>query len=354
MFKKLLVLLLVLPLIAGMSPARGIFFGKSKPPTPAAPVNTLAPSVTGDAYETSTLTCATGVWTGYPAPTYTYQWKDNGVDISGATSSTYVISSTVYNSLLSGNNVTCVVNGSNASGNSTASSVGTSVFTPLSLGVAVTAWWDFSKTSSISNTSGSVDSVTDLSGSGYTITSSSTSRPITGTRTINGRNALDFDGSNDNLQNASISAALTTAETIFIVVNPDAYPANANILRIEPNQHNIQYGSSGTTLTGSHTAAYSFSTLSRTATTGVTDIVGQTYGSSVVRVFENGVYATSGSGSTTGTDTMYIGTDSFAASAFNGVMGEIVIFPSVLSTTNMNRMCKSLAAKWGGTCSIFP
>lgn len=61
------------------------------------PINTTAPSVSGDTAQGSMLTCDPGTW-GLDAPfsggsngtiTYSYQWTRGGVDISGATSSTY-------------------------------------------------------------------------------------------------------------------------------------------------------------------------------------------------------------------------------------------------------------------------
>ena len=62
-------------------------------PADAAPVNTVAPVITGDTTVGSQLTSGTGSWTGVPVPTYTYQWQqwiaDDWADISGATSNTY-------------------------------------------------------------------------------------------------------------------------------------------------------------------------------------------------------------------------------------------------------------------------
>ena len=54
-----------------------------------APVNTVAPAVTGTTTVGNTLSCSTGTWTN--AVTYTYQWFRSGVAISGATSSTYLL-----------------------------------------------------------------------------------------------------------------------------------------------------------------------------------------------------------------------------------------------------------------------
>ena len=64
-----------------------------------APANTAAPSVSGTAKVGQTLTTTDGTWTGTPTPTYTYKWKvadtsgGSYSDISGATSSTFTITS---------------------------------------------------------------------------------------------------------------------------------------------------------------------------------------------------------------------------------------------------------------------
>lgn len=58
----------------------------------AAPVNTVAPVVTGTTTVGQTLTTTDGTWTGAPAPTFTYQWfRSPSTSIGGATSSTYVL-----------------------------------------------------------------------------------------------------------------------------------------------------------------------------------------------------------------------------------------------------------------------
>jgi hypothetical protein len=58
----------------------------------SAPVNTVAPAVTGTATFGQTLTTTNGTWLGAPAPTFTYQcFRSPSTSISGATSSTYVL-----------------------------------------------------------------------------------------------------------------------------------------------------------------------------------------------------------------------------------------------------------------------
>jgi len=62
-----------------------------------------------------TVSCSTGTWIGQTPITYAYQWKRNGVNISGATSSTYTI-------VLAddGTSLTCEVTATNSVGSTSA------------------------------------------------------------------------------------------------------------------------------------------------------------------------------------------------------------------------------------------
>lgn len=88
-----------------------------------APVNTVAPAVTGTATVGQTLSCSTGTWTGTPTPSYTYQWQygAGNTNISGATSSTYVIASAYV-----GQTIRCLVTATNSAGAASAPSNSTS------------------------------------------------------------------------------------------------------------------------------------------------------------------------------------------------------------------------------------
>ena len=75
-----------------------------------APVNSVAPAITGTPALGNTLTCSQGTWSNSPT-SYAYQWQRNSVNISGATASTYVVVSTDAGTALS-----CIVTATNASG----------------------------------------------------------------------------------------------------------------------------------------------------------------------------------------------------------------------------------------------
>lgn len=55
----------------------------------AAPVNTVAPSITGTAKVGETLTATDGTWTGTPTPELTRQWLADDEPIEGATEATF-------------------------------------------------------------------------------------------------------------------------------------------------------------------------------------------------------------------------------------------------------------------------
>jgi hypothetical protein len=104
-----------------------------------APMLITAPAITGTAQVGQTLTCSTGTWQGTQSITYAYQWKAAGVNISGATSSTYLLTSNE-----AGKTITCTVTATNSVGSNSITSEATAevllapsnVTTPVITGTA--------------------------------------------------------------------------------------------------------------------------------------------------------------------------------------------------------------------------
>ncbi len=100
------------------------------------PENTAPPTITGAAHEAQTLTASHGTWTN--SPTFTYQWQrcnSSGAscaDISGATSSTYTLTSAEVD-----NTVRVVVTASNGAGSASASSTVTGVIDGLPINTVI-------------------------------------------------------------------------------------------------------------------------------------------------------------------------------------------------------------------------
>jgi len=100
-----------------------------------APVNTVAPNVTGAAYVGDILTTTNGTWTGSPS-SYAYQWKRGATNI-GTNTNTYTLVSAD-----AGTNITCIVTATNANGSTPATSnvVGTQpLFAPTNIDPPVIA-----------------------------------------------------------------------------------------------------------------------------------------------------------------------------------------------------------------------
>jgi hypothetical protein len=96
------------------------------PPTPAAPVNTSLPTISGNTLVGSTLTCSQGIWSGFPVPTLTYQWRRADLSIDGATSASYITKDIDI-----GKSITCRVTGSSALGSAVATSSNSITPTPI-------------------------------------------------------------------------------------------------------------------------------------------------------------------------------------------------------------------------------
>lgn len=96
------------------------------------PVNTVAPAITGTAEVGETLTCSTGTWTGTGTITYARQWQRDGVDIAGATGSTYTLVSAD-----GGASVRCIVTATDDEGSRSA--VSNAVSIPGLSGIGVMA-----------------------------------------------------------------------------------------------------------------------------------------------------------------------------------------------------------------------
>lgn len=94
-----------------------------------APANAAAPVVSGNATVGSVLSTTNGTWTGTPAPSFSYQWRRDGVAISGAIAATY----TTVDPMDVGTAIDCLVTATNSAGSASADSNDIAVISGVSL-----------------------------------------------------------------------------------------------------------------------------------------------------------------------------------------------------------------------------
>ena len=203
----------------------------------SAPVNTVAPAVTGTAQVRQTLSCSTGTWLGAPAPTFTYQWQSNSSNISGATSSTYQIIDAYVGTVMR-----CVVTATNSvapggvSANSNAtSSVTANVPAAPTIGTATatsssTASITFTApTGSLATGGSAITGYTMYSSGGQSASGSSSPITITG---LNPESSYNFYVRANNAigqsANSGTSNTITTPASYFIALSDFVYSSIAD------------------------------------------------------------------------------------------------------------------------------
>lgn len=99
-------------------------------------------------------------------------------------------------------------------------------FTPAAF-PSLAMWFDASNTASITESGGAVSQWSDLSGNGRHATQSTAgAKPTTGSVTVNGRNALSFDGG-DFLSGSS--PAISQPRSLYMVVVANAHDASRRV-----------------------------------------------------------------------------------------------------------------------------
>jgi len=244
----------------------------------------------------------------------------------------------------------------------TRSGGGVAPFSPLDLSPAL--WLDASDTATITQAAGAVSQWNDKSGNGRHVTQGSASlQPTTNTRTMNGLNVIDFDGTSDLLNIPfSLYSLPNNSNTIFAVYSVDNTTIHHRIL-------NATQANGSRLLTSIfYTGAKSdFSVINNTSATFVSMVIpkntsahiaGQLYdgigGVASLTPFFDGVKAPSGAGGNAASvDAFSIGAQPLGYYYLDGVIAEIIIYNRLLSNAEANRVGAYAAAKWGVTWTGF-
>jgi hypothetical protein len=241
------------------------------------------------------------------------------------------------------------------------------VWTPLELSPDL--WLDAADTTTITASSGSVSQWNDKSGNGRNFTQGTGgNQPTTGTRTQNGLNVLDFDGTDDFLEGGDILDILTNSATIVVVTKLDVAPTTGTrgiVGKSRALGATGRYSILWELPTGGHLALFhdtaarlAVSDPGSTNRTNVFVLGNRIIRASTMTLWRNGnVVATnsnlSGTTSYNTTDVWLIGayqngagTGPLANSYMDGFVAEVLVFMRALSDNEMGQVNEYLRSKW--------
>lgn len=226
--------------------------------------------------------------------------------------------------------------------------IGASPFAPTDI-PDLALWLDASDASTITDVEGSVSQWDDKSGGGNHATQGSgSSQPKTGTRSVNGLNVIDNDGSNDALL---IPSALYTypagSTTSFIVMQRDTSNQMRSLYSVESSSVRFGFESNNTTIRYTHGTGNG----TGPQLTGLTydtnaHIVLGTRSATTRTVYQDGGTGVSDTGAVDATLSSF-GTTSTSGLPLDGTTAEIVLYSALLADAQINQVGNYLASKWG-------
>lgn len=236
-------------------------------------------------------------------------------------------------------------------------------FSPLDLTPQL--WLDADDASTITSSSGNVSQWDDKSGNGYHVTQATgTAQPKTGTVTRNGRNVLDFDGTDDRLFRETDTALgrNVTGTTVYWVASFDA--ANGQVISysigtLEGTTRVLTGFDSSTQMTfagrtldansigGANSTTLALGTWYATAT--VIDYANTDVNLYVDRILNGTNLSFQTATTTSNTDSLRlcIATSVSATALVNGQIAEILVYHSAHNATDRGKVFDYLDAKWG-------
>ena len=363
---------------------------------PLPPANTVAPAILGTPTVHQTLSCTQGTWLNSPT-TYTYQWRRDGVNIPGATTSTYLLAAAD-----GAHTVNCLVTAANAGGSVTAASNGVSVAPPFTLPAGASAIYSlrqvgpgYAITSPCVNVHRFSDGATqdigfdantglidmaaaatfaggsmlyvmtwyDQSGNGYDATQTS----FGAAPQLMNLNGPQIAFASLNTLKTAAAVALTGDQTIGLFLQDGCCDPSFPICCWDASHGWAIYlnGNGPGTISTIYDGSVGPSDTSNLLA-GSVHQVAVTKASGAVKIYADGVQSGTGSASsTTGTSTNPVNIGSYQQNSFvfQGLISEIYLYPSALTPTQIAAINANEVATfpqtgfqnyYNGTCAVQP
>lgn len=215
-------------------------------------------------------------------------------------------------------------------------------------------WLDAADPLSIMATDGKVSQWSDKSGRGHhAVQTLASEQPVTGTRTLNGRNTLVFNGVNSNMDLDystlfSIPSGNNTIITVWATDTPTIQQRVLSGFVSGGTRWGVLYEMLTGVLCGINSSSYDLVYHSHTYNTNAHIDFMRRSGSTVEIGRDGDTNSTKGTkGVNVTVDNIRLGATLGATNAINGVVAEMLIFNRALSDQEMNRLGKYLSKKWG-------
>ena len=225
-------------------------------------------------------------------------------------------------------------------------------------------WWDASDLATITESGGNVTQWDDKSGNGWHMTVepiNADEGPVTGSRTKNGLNVLDFQNSagalappGQALETSASMRPLAVEYQMFVVFVQDATAANVQYpawFGSAGTGHGIDIPASGTAARVFISAGGAVSATGDSVATGTWRLVTGTFGDNLepLTIRDNGV--TTGEDESNGSPTddiaLTVGARAAAQRLLDGAIAEILIYQPHISTSDRDAVEEYLIFKWG-------
>jgi len=223
-------------------------------------------------------------------------------------------------------------------------------FTPTDIS-GLQMWLDASDAATITQSSGAVSQWNDKSGNLYHATQGTgANQPLTGVGSVNGKNAIRFDGVNDTMISTLHNSGISNGDvTILSVFKYTSATTRSWLLRLRGTTN---YGVSlDDSATGNDVFATNSSSVIKTPKYSDTNphiIVAGRGGSSGYILHDNGVQGVGVASNTAVTNT-YIGSYGGTSDFLKADLCEMIVYNKNLSLSEVNTVGNYLSSKWGVT-----